>query len=135
VSETVSIRRQLAAPLARLSPRNRARLAITAVTVGALVFPILNGNDADIDSAANALAFAALALGLNIVVGMAGLLDLGYAAFFAIGGPDPAPQGRLSGDRDLGVWRDRADRRAQHAVGHQWCNGVERSRGPAALRL
>jgi branched-chain amino acid transport system permease protein len=29
--------------------------------------------------------FAALALGLNIVVGQAGLLDLGYAAFFAIG--------------------------------------------------
>jgi branched-chain amino acid transport system permease protein len=28
---------------------------------------------------------AALALGLNIVVGMAGLLDLGYAAFFALG--------------------------------------------------
>jgi branched-chain amino acid transport system permease protein len=27
-----------------------------------------------------------LALGLNIVVGLAGLLDLGYAAFFAIGG-------------------------------------------------
>ena len=34
---------------------------------------------------ANALSYAALALGLNIVVGMAGLLDLGYAAFFAIG--------------------------------------------------
>jgi branched-chain amino acid transport system permease protein len=29
--------------------------------------------------------YAALALGLNVVVGMAGLLDLGYAAFFAIG--------------------------------------------------
>ena len=29
--------------------------------------------------------FAALALGLNIVVGLAGLLDLGYAAFFAVG--------------------------------------------------
>ncbi len=29
--------------------------------------------------------FAALALGLNVVVGLAGLLDLGYAAFFAIG--------------------------------------------------
>ena len=29
--------------------------------------------------------FAALALGLNVVVGMAGLLDLGYAAFFALG--------------------------------------------------
>ena len=51
----------------------------------ALLFPIIHRNDADIDSAANALAFAALALGLNIVVGFAGLLDLGYAAFFAIG--------------------------------------------------
>jgi branched-chain amino acid transport system permease protein len=50
-----------------------------------LLFPLINGNDADIDSAANGLAFAALALGLNIVVGFAGLLDLGYAAFFAIG--------------------------------------------------
>ena len=27
-----------------------------------------------------------MALGLNIVVGFAGLLDLGYVAFFAIGG-------------------------------------------------
>ena len=34
---------------------------------------------------ANAAAYATLALGLNIVVGFAGLLDLGYAAFFAIG--------------------------------------------------
>lgn len=32
-----------------------------------------------------ALIFTILALGLNIVVGFAGLLDLGYAAFFAIG--------------------------------------------------
>src|SRR4051794_31657944 len=30
------------------------------------------------------LIYAILALGLNIVVGFAGLLDLGYAAFFAI---------------------------------------------------
>ena len=33
----------------------------------------------------NAGVFVLLALGLNIVVGLAGLLDLGYAAFFAIG--------------------------------------------------
>ena len=33
----------------------------------------------------NALLYAILALGLNIVVGYAGLLDLGYAAFFAVG--------------------------------------------------
>jgi branched-chain amino acid transport system permease protein len=33
----------------------------------------------------NALLYAIMALGLNIVVGYAGLLDLGYAAFFAVG--------------------------------------------------
>jgi len=41
----------------------------------------------DTASAINStLIFILLALGLNIVVGYAGLLDLGYAAFFAIGG-------------------------------------------------
>ncbi len=38
-----------------------------------------------IDSFATTGIFVLLAMGLNIVVGMAGLLDLGYAAFFAIG--------------------------------------------------
>ncbi|MCD7060611.1 branched-chain amino acid ABC transporter permease [Pelagibacterium xiamenense] len=33
----------------------------------------------------NALLYVVLCLGLNIVVGYAGLLDLGYAAFFAVG--------------------------------------------------
>ena len=33
----------------------------------------------------DAMIYVLLALGLNIVVGYAGLLDLGYAAFFAIG--------------------------------------------------
>src|SRR5919197_1739030 len=37
------------------------------------------------DAFANAGVFVLLALGLNVVVGFAGLLDLGYAAFFAIG--------------------------------------------------
>ena len=32
-----------------------------------------------------ALAFAVMSLGLNIVVGFAGLLDLGYVAFYALG--------------------------------------------------
>ena len=36
-------------------------------------------------SCAVALAYVVMALGLNIVVGFAGLLDLGYVAFFAIG--------------------------------------------------
>ncbi|UOF91322.1 branched-chain amino acid ABC transporter permease [Fodinisporobacter ferrooxydans] len=38
-----------------------------------------------LDVATMALFYVVLALGLNIVVGMAGLLDLGYSAFFAIG--------------------------------------------------
>ena len=74
-----------AAPLARIPPHLRSRSAALTMLLLAALFPILHPNDADIDAAANALTYASLALGLNIVVGMAGLLDLGYAAFFAIG--------------------------------------------------
>src|SRR5512146_295220 len=42
-------------------------------------------SDAWFDTFANAGVFILLAMGLNVVVGLAGLLDLGYAAFFAIG--------------------------------------------------
>ena len=49
------------------------------------VVPFIDRNNAHVDFLANAGAFVLLALGLNIVVGFAGLLDLGYAAFFAIG--------------------------------------------------
>ena len=38
-----------------------------------------------INTAADAGVFVLMAIGLNVVVGFAGLLDLGYAAFFAIG--------------------------------------------------
>ena len=41
--------------------------------------------DVWISGFSNAGVFVLLAIGLNIVVGLAGLLDLGYAAFFAIG--------------------------------------------------
>ncbi|SEE50616.1 amino acid/amide ABC transporter membrane protein 2, HAAT family /amino acid/amide ABC transporter ATP-binding protein 1, HAAT family [Rhizobiales bacterium GAS188] len=61
------------------------RAFIVVLLVLGVIFPYIDGNEGDIDAAANALAFAILALGLNIVVGFAGLLDLGYAAFFAIG--------------------------------------------------
>ena len=66
------------------TPRTRS-VAIACLALAAVLFPPVINNDGDIDAAANALSFAALALGLNIVVGLAGLLDLGYAAFFAIG--------------------------------------------------
>jgi branched-chain amino acid transport system permease protein len=69
----------------RLQTPEWRRAGVVALALAAFAFPLIDTNDGDIDAAANALAFAILALGLNIVVGFAGLLDLGYAAFFAIG--------------------------------------------------
>jgi ABC-type branched-subunit amino acid transport system permease subunit len=48
-------------------------------------FNIVQGVNPWYDAFANAGVFMLLAMGLNVVVGLAGLLDLGYAAFFAIG--------------------------------------------------
>jgi ABC-type branched-subunit amino acid transport system permease subunit len=48
-------------------------------------FSIFQGQAVWLNGFSNAGVFVLLALGLNIVVGLAGLLDLGYAAFFAIG--------------------------------------------------
>ncbi|HEV3233006.1 MAG TPA: hypothetical protein VG329_00475 [Candidatus Dormibacteraeota bacterium] len=45
----------------------------------------LQGVGLSLDVVVDATVFVLLALGLNIVVGLSGLLDLGYAAFFAIG--------------------------------------------------
>jgi ABC-type branched-subunit amino acid transport system permease subunit len=56
-----------------------------AFFVAAIVLPLLFRNDGFTNFLADAGAFVLLALGLNIVIGFAGLLDLGYAAFFAIG--------------------------------------------------
>ena len=61
--------------------------AFVLAAVGLLVLPlILQGfGNAWVRIADMALLYVLLALGLNIVVGYAGLLDLGYVAFFAIG--------------------------------------------------
>jgi branched-chain amino acid transport system permease protein len=75
----------LTRPIARIPEATRRRIGLLLLVAFALGFPIFHPNDADVDSMANAAAYATLALGLNIVVGFAGLLDLGYAAFFAIG--------------------------------------------------
>ena len=64
-------------------------MAIVAAVLPVIVlFPPFSGFSAQIiwlDGFTNAGVFVLLALGLNIVVGLSGLLDLGYAAFFAIG--------------------------------------------------
>jgi branched-chain amino acid transport system permease protein len=61
----------------------------TYVTIGVLVlaYPWIDGllQLRFMNEVIPVLVFILMALGLNIVVGYAGLLDLGYAAFFAIG--------------------------------------------------
>ena len=84
VGPWLALRARLPATRLLATPRAQ-RIAIACVALAAVLFPPVINNDGDVDAAANALSFAALALGLNIVVGLAGLLDLGYAAFFAIG--------------------------------------------------
>jgi branched-chain amino acid transport system permease protein len=51
-----------------------------------IIFPLLfPQSDTKVDVATTAGAYVVMALGLNIVVGFAGLLDLGYVAFYALG--------------------------------------------------
>jgi branched-chain amino acid transport system permease protein len=64
------------------------RLATFLVAaIALLVLPLLlqQGGNAWVRIVDMALLYVLLALGLNIVVGYAGLLDLGYVAFFAVG--------------------------------------------------
>ena len=49
-----------------------------------LILPWITDNYAK-DVAINVLIYISLGLGLNVVVGLAGLLDLGYIAFYAVG--------------------------------------------------
>jgi ABC-type branched-subunit amino acid transport system permease subunit len=59
--------------------------ALLPVLAAVPPFSSFQTQNAWVDGFTNAGVFVLLALGLNIVVGVAGLLDLGYAAFFAIG--------------------------------------------------
>ncbi|RZU99351.1 branched-chain amino acid ABC transporter permease [Spiribacter vilamensis] len=65
------------------SPRRQMWLMVAIVVVMALLPLVMGRYTTTIMT--NALLYVVLALGLNIVVGYAGLLDLGYAAFFAVG--------------------------------------------------
>ena len=53
--------------------------------LAAVILPLFLGRITN-ELLANVGLFVLLALGLNIVVGLAGILDLGYVAFFAVGG-------------------------------------------------
>ncbi len=61
---------------------------VTALLPFIILLPLFTGfgNQQDfVDGFSQAGVWVLLAIGLNVVVGLAGLLDLGYAAFFAIG--------------------------------------------------
>ncbi len=61
------------------------KVALGVLALGILM-PILGSiNGYYLEVATQVGIFVALALGLNIVVGLAGLLDLGYVAFYAVG--------------------------------------------------
>tara|TARA_B100000953_G_scaffold299556_1_gene299811 strand:+ start:600 stop:2198 length:1599 start_codon:yes stop_codon:yes gene_type:complete len=69
-------------------PENQRRNSVvlfSTVAVLVIVLPWFLGGIIN-ELLANVGLFLLLALGLNIVVGLAGLLDLGYVAFFAVGG-------------------------------------------------
>ncbi len=68
-----------------LKTGNRFKL-ITGIILALVIVPILGvRNIFYLEIIFQISVFAALALGLNIVVGFAGLLDLGYVAFYAVG--------------------------------------------------
>jgi len=60
-------------------------IALIAVALAVLPFALAQIGTAWVRFTYLALLFVMLSLGLNIVVGFAGLLDLGYIAFYAVG--------------------------------------------------
>jgi branched-chain amino acid transport system permease protein len=80
-------------PFGRLIPESATGLAASAARFGApallifaLLVPVLFYNNRYLlDLGILVLTYVMLGWGLNIVVGLAGLLDLGYVAFYAVG--------------------------------------------------
>ncbi|WP_100638174.1 high-affinity branched-chain amino acid ABC transporter permease LivM [Marinobacter salexigens] len=77
-------------PLAGREPMEQSKRVkleswiLTGIVVFALFWPFLVSRGS-VDLATLVLIYIMLALGLNVVVGLAGLLDLGYVAFYAVG--------------------------------------------------
>jgi len=75
--------RAAARPIAGRRPRGLAALTLLAIAA-LLPFAFSPGGDV-LNNLVLAATYVVMALGLNVIVGFAGLLDLGYVAFFAIG--------------------------------------------------
>jgi branched-chain amino acid transport system permease protein len=91
----------LFAPLTAAAAGRRIWIGLFALAV-AVVLPFLPFVDRRVlDLATLVLTYVMLGWGLNIVVGLAGLLDLGYVAFYAVGAYSFA---LLSINYDLSFW-------------------------------
>ncbi|ALZ83729.1 MULTISPECIES: high-affinity branched-chain amino acid ABC transporter permease LivM [Pseudomonas] len=84
----------------RLTEPKTQRWVILGLVLVALVWPFYGSRGA-VDIATLILIYVMLGLGLNIVVGLAGLLDLGYVGFYAVGAYTYA---MLSHYYGLGFW-------------------------------
>ncbi|MFB7010463.1 MULTISPECIES: branched-chain amino acid ABC transporter permease [unclassified Streptomyces] len=74
----------LVARITALTTKHR-NVTLAAALVAAVCFPFTQQKEEYALIGANILIFATVALGLNVVVGLAGLLDLGYVAFLGVG--------------------------------------------------
>ena len=80
---------------ARSAAGNRNTVAVAVLLVLALIYPLIVDSLLSLpvigdfvpktDSMVVMIVFTTMAIGLNMVVGYAGLLDLGYVAFYAVG--------------------------------------------------
>jgi branched-chain amino acid transport system permease protein len=69
----------------RLPPWSGRALAGLLIVIGILLPFFFTQDSGFLNATIIAVAFAVMSLGLNVVVGFAGLLDLGYVAFYALG--------------------------------------------------
>src|SRR5262249_42169856 len=81
---------------------NLGTWVLWAIVAGALLLPVFFGDDRRaIGLGTQVLIYIMLGWGLNVVVGLAGLLDLGYVAFYAVGAYSYAI---LARDLGLSFW-------------------------------
>ncbi|MBT2415557.1 branched-chain amino acid ABC transporter permease [Streptomyces sp. ISL-12] len=74
----------LIAQISQITARHQ-NITVFGAFIAAALFPFTQTDDQYATIGVYILIFATVALGLNIVVGLAGLLDLGYVAFLGVG--------------------------------------------------
>ena len=83
--ERAGLRGGRLAPLVQQAERLPWWALLAAAVAASALVPFISSSDYVVRVAVNTVLFALLALGLNVVVGWAGLLDLGFIAFYGFG--------------------------------------------------